>query len=294
MGSVVEISVIGARHGAEARARRAIEERERAWSRFRPDSELVSLNECAGSGPVRASELLRTAVVASVRLWRATDGWFDPTTLAALEECGYDRSFPTIEQRDGLLGSGSPAPGPVGVVVDDERGTIDLPEGVRIDLGGVGKGLAADAVAAALVDDGAAAACVSVGGDVAMAGTHPDGAWEIPVCDPAHGDRIGWRIHLAEGALVQSNRTTRMWKRGGSPMHHLIDPRTGRPGSTDVLAAVVTAEHAWWAEGVAKAAVLAGTRAGTDLVRRLALGGLLIREDGSVVAIGSLANRWAA
>jgi len=296
MGSTVSVAVVDEPAGTEEYVVDRLAALERVWSRFDPTSELCALNAGAGCGPQRASTELMAAVDASLQLWRATDGWFDPTTLDVLEWSGYDRSF--VEIRSAAPGSPHrpqpSVPTPVGVIVDHERGTVTLPHGVHLDLGGVGKGLAADILAGELLLLGARSACVSVGGDVAVAGDHPAGAWMVPVTDPVHGNRVGWEVALAHGAIVQSNRFVRSWASDGEERNHLVDPHTGRSANAGIAAAVVVADRAWWAEGVAKAAVLAGPVEGAALVRRLARGGWLIRDDGSVVLAGSVERRGPA
>lgn len=295
MGSTVEIAFVGEPDGAIEYAQRRLHALEGTWSRFDPASELCALNAAAGLGPFPASAELMAAVDAALQLWRATDGWFDPTTIGALEWAGYDRSFERVRAGEsaGETGPRPHVPTPVGVVVDHERSTITVPLGVRLDVGGVGKGLAADILAAELVLLGAQAVCVSVGGDVSVAGEHPDGAWTVPVTDPTHGNRVGWEVPLVEGCIVQSSRSVRSWRSGGADHNHLIDPRSGVCADAGIAAAVVVADRAWWAEGVAKAAVIAGAVEGAALIRRLARAGWLIRDDGRVVLVGSVDRRGA-
>jgi thiamine biosynthesis lipoprotein len=155
------------------------------------------------------------------------------------------------------------------VQIDTETARVRLPAGVRIDLGGVGKGLAADIVAAGLVDRGARTALVSLGGDLRACGEPPpDGAWCVPVEDPRDDRRVAFTHDLATGALVTSTTQMRTWSRGGRVLHHIVDPATGDSARTGVLAVVATAPDAWWAEGVAKAIVIAGADAGLELARR--------------------------
>ena len=296
MGSTVQIAVTDAHHGVEAWAATRLAEMERCWSRFDPSSELSLLNARDGSGPQSASERLCEAVDAAVCLWRATDGWFDPTTLDALKDAGYDRTFSQLRGRDvpGAKRNTEPTPTPSGVVVDHERGSITLPAGVRLDLGGVGKGLAADHLARELVEQGASGACVSVGGDVAVAGVAVDCGWMIPVTSPLDPERVHWNVPLRQGAIVQSSRLVRTWTQGGEARHHLIDPHTGAPSTSSVAGVVVIADRAWWAEGVAKAALLAGPVGGVALIERLATGGWIVRADGTVQLAGALSVERAA
>lgn len=306
MGATVEVSLLDTGDAAASmlrdESREFVGRLERTWSRFDPSSELAHLNAQGGTGPVPAGESLRLAVDAALALWRATDGLFDPTVIDALEWWGYERDYVQVRARmtDHLVANGASCeraplvPTAAGVIVDHERGAVTLPAGVRLDLGGVGKGLAADLLAAHLVDHGAAGACVSVGGDIAVAGEHPTGGWRIPVLDPAHGNRVGWHVPVTDGALVQSNRVVRTWMARGIQCHHIIDPRTGAPGSGDLMGVIVRADRAWWAEGVAKAALIAGPVEGADLIRRLVPAAWMVRNDGSVVLVGDIGLGSAA
>ena len=297
MGSTVEVHSFGATDAALGRARERIATLEASWSRFDAASELSRLNARSGGGPVRVGTDLLDAVDAALRLWRATDGCFDPTTLDAIVALGYDETFERVRNRPVVPDTAQqPAevPGACGVVVDHEAGTITLPAGVRLDLGGLGKGRAADIVAAAMLNDGARGACVSVGGDVSIAGEAPPGGWPVHIADPfdPHLDR--WVVPLVGGAVVQSSCLVRRWETRTGTRHHIIDPRTGTSASSGIVAAVVLADEAWWAEGVAKAAIVAGAVKGAAMVERLALGGWLVREDRCVIPVGSVRVRGAA
>lgn len=150
---------------------------EAQWSRFLADSALCGLNAAAGSGPVATDPLLVLAVERSLELGAATAGRFDPTVLASLVALGYDRTFREVDPDapGDVVGIG-PARGPAGIVVDRAAATVELPAGVALDLGGIGKGLAADLVATGLLERGAGGAAVGLGGDVRVAGLAPGGS----------------------------------------------------------------------------------------------------------------------
>jgi thiamine biosynthesis lipoprotein len=282
MGAMAELVVVGGGVGLAEWANARIEQLERSWSRFRRDSELNHLCRRAGKGPVPASVEMIEAIGNALALWYVTDGRFDATVRAALEGCGYDRTFRLVAP------SGPPAPTPVpspgcdGVHVDRERSAVTLPAGVQLDLGGLGKGLAADLVATGLVERGAFGACVSLGGDVRVAGHPPSGtAWSIPIEDPLDESRTICTRALVGQAIVTSTTRFRRWQRGDAAMHHLIDPATGAPARHGVTAVVAQADDAWWAEGVAKAALVSGTGDGIDLLERLGVAAIVIGDDGT-------------
>jgi thiamine biosynthesis lipoprotein len=283
MGSSAEIVVDG--HNADALlawAQQAIAELEARWSRFRDDSELNRICEHAGLGPVSASPQTVSAIAKAIQLWYVTDGCFDATVRPALEACGYDRSFELVENDDAPTPSPPPVPGCSGIRVDHVESTVALPSGVRLDLGGIGKGLAADLVATELIERGARGACVALGGDVRVAGLPPYGlAWQIPVEDPLDESRTLCIRPLTDEGVITTTTRFRRWRRADATMHHLIDPATGTSARRGVTAVIAQADETWWAEGVAKAALVAGIDGGVALLERLGIAALILCDDGS-------------
>ena len=262
---------------------------ERCWSRFRHDSELSALNRARGWHDVGPE--LADAIDRALRLHVVTEGRFDPTVLGCLVDAGYDRSFPEVAvHRADPPPPARPAPGMAGIRRSGSQ--VWLPLDTALDLGGLGKGLAADLVAEGLVARGARSACVSLGGDIRVAGGSPvDGGWRVPVADPRQGAAPGavlGTVAVHDGAIVTSTTAVRTWTRGNRRLHHLIDPATGAPADRGVRAVVATAREAWFAEGVAKAALVAGRAAGRELLDRAGVAGWLITDDGAVVA-----SEWA-
>jgi len=256
-----------------------VERCERSWSRFLPDSDLAALDAHHGQ-VVEVTPLLALALERCASLWDETGGAFDPTILDALERAGYDRSFELLAD-DGPAPRANAAPGFGDVEVDFDTRRVRLPRGTRLDLGGIGKGLAADLVAEGLVDRGARSAFVSLGGDLRVAGEVPEDGWRVPVERPVT-DEILFHHTLRDGALVQSTCALRSWRRGGRSFHHIIDPVTGTSATTDVHTVIVAGSEAWRAEGLAKAAIVRGRASGGRLLRDAGVDAWLLDGDGAV------------
>jgi thiamine biosynthesis lipoprotein len=285
MGSTAHVVLGDAPAGLDAWAGAEIERLEHCWSRFRRDSELSRLNARAGEW-VDVSSAMLLALTCAVDLHRSTRGLFDPTVLDALERAGYDRTFedvPDADDRAVAPVARMAAPGLEQVEIDVDAARVRAPRGVRIDLGGVGKGLAADLVTRGLVDRGARSALVSLGGDMRARGEAPEGAWKIPVEDPHDATCVAFVHPLVDAALVSSTRRIRSWTRAGVELHHIIDPRTGDSARTEVVAVVAVAADAWWAEGVAKAILIAGADTGAVLARATGVHAWLFFEDGRTI-----------
>lgn len=292
MGTDVHVIALDAAPDLTARAREAVEGLEARWSRFRPGSELCRLNRAAGA-PAVVTRPTFELVAKAVDAWRVTGGRFDPTILAALEAAGYDRDFAALRAAGDLGDDPSvlpgPAPGCRAIGLDPIVGAVSLPVGVRLDLGGIGKGRAADLVAGQILDAGAGGVLVNLGGDLRTAGAPPgDQGWMIEVDDPLESGEPGV-LSIGSGAVATSTRLRRRWTRAGCELHHVIDPSTGRPSRSGLASVTVLAAEASWAEVLAKAALVGGETAGAALLAECDVTGLFLHDDGRTTVLPGLA-----
>ncbi|MCL4543724.1 MAG: FAD:protein FMN transferase [Chloroflexi bacterium] len=252
-------------------------------SRFRADSELRMLEE-RGAGEQRVSPLFFHVLQLALRYAAATDGWFDPTVRDAVEAAGYDRDIVTIEAH---------GPGPArsdvchadwrSIHLDQERGTVRVPEGTRLDFGGIGKGFAVDY---ALRDTplGEGGVLLSAGGDLAVKGPAPAAGWTCDIAVDAQAP-VEASVALFRGALATSGLGRRQWRRGGESFHHLIDPHTGKPAQTPWRYVTVAAHTCVAAEVAAKVAFLRGST-GPAWISTFGLAARFAPHDGSALVTG--------
>lgn len=284
MGSEAQVTVLDGGPELVDQARRRLDELEQRWSRFLPDSEISQLNRSDG-GPVVVSPETFAVVTAAVEAWRWSGGRFDPTIGRTMELAGYDRPFDTVGL--GRSGRHEPAPTPADIVLDPYPESIRVPPGVRLDLGGIGKGAAADLVAAELLMEGAAGCCVNVGGDLRVAGQapRPEG-WRIEV---AAGSASGVvTVGVRQGAVCTSTRTRRVWVGADGPEHHLRDPTTGQPLDTGLRTVTVISARAIQAEVLTKTAFAAGRGDAAAVIGRAGATGLLVDDDSQPVLLEGL------
>lgn len=216
-------------------------------TRFDPRSELSLFNSAAGK-TMPVTPLLEALLQAALDAYVLSDGLVNAAVHHALVRAGYDRTIAEVRRREPqpeappAAQPAEPVP-PLPQVLTLGPGWARLVEGHAIDLGGIAKGWLADQLC-----DRFDNALINLGGDLHAHGDGPDGSgWTVAMCD-------GRAVTLREGGVATSGITGRRW-RGG---HHLIDPRTGTPASTDMAAVTVVADTAFRAEVLAKSAALLG------------------------------------
>jgi thiamine biosynthesis lipoprotein len=294
MASEVHLVLVDAGPGPARDAIGQLDDLERRWSRFLPGSDITRLNRSPGI-PVPVHPDTLGLVTAMIDGWRLTHGRYDPTVLPALVAAGYTASIddpaavtilPADAGGDATLGD---------VTVDFVDGTVTVPPGLALDPGGIGKGLAADLVVARLLDHGVAGALVGIGGDLAMAGTppHPDG-WLVTVEDPHDPATAIATLAVAAGGVGTSSTLSRRWRYDGRTNHHLIDPATGHPATTDLAAVTAVAGSGWLAEVHATAALLAGRGQALAYLQAHRVAGVVTTASGANLTTPDLASPAAA
>jgi thiamine biosynthesis lipoprotein len=257
------------------------------FSRFQADSELTRLNNDPRD-TVPVSPMMRRVVEAGVQAAAATGGLVDPTLLTQIERAGYGSHFEGegVALVDALTRAPARRPGRPSpeanwrlVRTDRRTGTVTRPTGVRIDPGGIAKGVFADELAARLA--GHAAVVVECAGDLRLGGMDAP-AREVHVASPFE-DAILHTFTLRSGGVATSGIGKRSWAGAdGGVSHHLLDPATGRPAFTGVVQVTALAPTAIEAEALSKQALLRGPR---DAGGVLVYGGVMVLDDGNFVVL---------
>jgi thiamine biosynthesis lipoprotein len=257
-------------------------------SRFELESELSRLNRDPREA-IPASPLLRRLAAAVGTAGELSGGLVDATMLEEIEAAGYVASL--------APGAAPPAEGVMArfsspeckkrqsawrsISVDEEAGTVIRPPGVKIDGGGIAKGMLADVVAESL--EHCEAFAVDCCGDLRLGG-RAGRLRRIRVEDPSGGEPLH-ELSLAAGAVATSGTTRRAWQGpDGRPAHQIIDPRSGRPAFTGIVQATAVAPSGLLAEVHAKAALLSGPEGAADW---LPFGGVLVHDGGEVEVVGA-------
>ena len=252
------------------------------FSRFRADSEICRMN-AEVSTVVGVSGVMARLVASAVDAARLTGGLVDPTLSDEIERAGYAGHF----SGDGVPLAAALALAPPravagardgsrwrSVAVDLDGGTVTRPVGVRLDLGGIAKGVFADELAIELAAHGAVV--IDCAGDLRLGGSGG-----VPRAVLVESPFDGTTLHtftLSSGGVATSGIGKRSWLLDGQPAHHLLDPGTGRPAFTGIVQATALAPTGAEAEARSKAALLSGPLAAPGWLPH---GGVIVLDDGS-------------
>ncbi|MFC4944937.1 FAD:protein FMN transferase [Pseudonocardia sp. GCM10023141] len=255
-----------------------------ACSRFRSDSEISQLHHKAGE-PVVVGPLLAEAIGLALRTAALTNGMVDPTVGHAVRALGYDRDFAEVPaDAPGPVPAAVPAPGWWRIAWDPAVSEVLLPRGIMLDLGATAKAMAADRIAVGAAARAGCGVLVSLGGDVRVAGTPPEGGWRLGVGDD-HEEALtepDVTVSITSGGLATSGTARRAWRRDGRPVHHIVDPRTGDVAQPCWRTVSVAAASCVDANTASTACIVMGAHA-PQWLQQCRLPARLVGDDGQVV-----------
>jgi thiamine biosynthesis lipoprotein len=252
-----------------------------AMSTYKPTSELSLVNQRAAQEPVKIDRELFDLLTTAVQYSRDTDGAFDITYASV----GYlydfrNRKHPdqhSIEQALDAIDYRH-------ILLDEKTRTVRFARaGVRIDLGGIGKGHAVDRGIAVLQSRGISHALVTAGGDSRILGDRLGTPWVVGIRHPDRKDEVIARIPLEDAAFSTSGDYERYFDEDGVRYHHIIDPRTGRSASK-VRSATIIGPTATRTDGLSKTAFILGPERALEIYNRLDdIDAILVTPDGRVL-----------
>lgn len=291
MGVEVRIVLHAEDASRAAAAARAAFDRIRAWddtlSDWRSDTPAQRLPSHAGTSQ-RVEGRLRDALDASWRLAQVTRGGFD-AGLGSITRLWREARRTGVMPSDAALAQAAACAGRHAWRWDDEGSLFTAQrDGVRMDFGAIGQGLAADDALAILRDRGFPQALVDVSGDIAL-GAPPPGevGWRIEVA-PGLDGQVAETVVLHDVAISTSGDREQARAVAGRTVGHIVDPSCGRPLPV-VRQATVIARDATTADAVATALCTLSTAEALDVAEAAAIAARIDRraEDGGVHATGA-------
>lgn len=244
-------------------------------SDYRRDSELMRLCAGAGGPPVPVSDDLIEILARAQSLAGATDGAFDVTVGPAVRLWRESRRTGRLPENEALAAARSLI-GSEKLILDPRARTVRLiVPGMQLDLGGIGKGYAAQRATEALRVRGLTRSLVALAGDIVVGDPPPgEAGWRITIALADDADRA---IVLANAAVSTSGDLEQHVEIGGVRYSHIVDPRTGIGVTTRVAAAVV-APRGELADALASAICVLGPAEGARLIESFEGTGAIIED----------------
>ncbi len=251
---------------ATAECERIVKELEAVLSAHDPESELYALNH-SNTEFTEISETLEDVLVTVYDIHGITDGAYDCTLggLAELWNITCGGPVPAQEDIDALLAH----TGYDKITLDEKRNTVMRPDtDVQLDLGGIGKGAAADRLIWYLETTDIPYGLVSVGGTIGVFGDKPDGTpYKIGIRDPDDPNGVVGYLLIDEGFVAVSGDYERYFEENGVRYHHIFDPSTGYPADSGLRSAAVHALNGAEADAFSTALFVMGAETALELYK---------------------------
>lgn len=250
-------------------------------SHYKPESELSQVNLRAAEEPVHVDRELFDLLKLSLHFSEITDGAFDITYAGVGHLYDYRRH---IRPTEAEIRAALPTVNWRNLILDPDKLTVKFAmPGMRIDVGGIGKGYAVDRCIAILQSWGFTHALVTAGGDSRIIGDRDGRPWIVGIRHPDDPNKIVTRLPLVDTAMSTSGDYYRYFDEGGVRYHHIIDPRTGHPASR-VRSATILGPTATETDGLSKTAFVLGAEKTLELINRMPkFDAIFITPDGRVL-----------
>jgi thiamine biosynthesis lipoprotein len=258
-----------------------------AMSTYKPTSELSIVNAQAAQKPIKISAELFDLLSTALEYSRITDGAFDITYASV----GYLYDFRKhVHPDEKQIAAALPGINYRHIELDEKNSTVHFARaGMRVDLGGIGKGHAVDRGIAILQARGVDHALVTAGGDSRIIGDRFGQPWVVGIRHPDRKDEVIARIPLEDAALSTSGDYERYFEENGVRYHHIIDPKTGRSASK-VRSATIIGPTATRTDGLSKTAFVLGPEKAIEIYNRLEdIDAVLVTPEGKVLYTKGLA-----
>jgi thiamine biosynthesis lipoprotein len=268
---------------------------DRLMSAWREGSDVLRINAAAGGAAVPVSPEVRQIIRDAREVSEWTHGKFDVTFGALSGIWKFDHDLDGRVPPHGEVAARLPLIDYRALEVDERAGTARLERpGMKVHLGGIGKGYAVDRAAEILREARVRDFMIQSGGDLYLAGRRGDRSWRVGIQDPRGPANATFAaIELADSAFSTSGDYERFFMRDGRRYHHILDPGTGEPAQ-GCRSVTIVAERSTLADSLATGVFILGAEAGMALIERLpGVEGVIVAADNRVMVSSGLEERLA-
>ncbi|HUX19952.1 MAG TPA: FAD:protein FMN transferase [Spirochaetia bacterium] len=259
------------------------------------DSELIDVNNAAGLHPVEVSADTYGVIKDGLYYSRLTDGAFDITVGPLVKLWGIGRGGDSVPPQAKIREALSLVDYR-NVALDDATHSVYLKrKGMVIDLGGIAKGYAGEAVEELLQKGAVRHAIVDLGGNIIAIGTKVDGSlWRIGIQDPdrARGSYIGV-VSVENKAVVTSGKYERYFVYKGKRYHHILSTKTGFPVENGIASVTIISANSTTADALSTSLFLLGVQKGISLIDSIdQTEAIIVTEDKKIYVSGGLNEKF--
>jgi thiamine biosynthesis lipoprotein len=266
---------------------------DRLLSVWRNGSDVQRLNVAAGDYKVHVSAEIREVLREARQISVWTGGKFDVTFGALSDLWKFDHDQDNRIPSDHEVRARLPLIDYEAIELDEQNGTAFLTRaGVRIHLGGIGKGFAIDRAVEILRQRGVDDFMIQSGGDLYASGKRGDRPWRVGIRDPrGPAEKSFAAIDLENATFSTSGDYERFFIHDGVRYHHIIDPDRGEPARGCRSVTIVT-DRAVLADGLSTGVFILGPTAGMALIERLDnVDGVIVTDRNEVLVSSGLKDR---
>lgn len=247
-----------------------LDEVENKMSSHIAESEINKINRQAGQQVVKVSADTYYVLKKALKYARLSQGVFDPTVgpLVRLWRIGTkEEQIPQekeLKKRLKLVDYSE-------LKLKSEGRVFLTKEGMKLDVGGIAKGYAADKIIDYLKEKDVQSAYIDIGGNVSVLGSKPDNDfWQVGIQDPKKDrGKVLAAIGVKDKTIVTSGNYERYFMKNGKRYHHLLNPNTGYPARKDIISATVVTNNSLQADALSTAVYILGSKEGLSLINKL-------------------------
>lgn len=267
---------------------------EALMSVWRDGSDVLRINAAAGERPVTVDRDVREVLRVARQVSEWTNGKFDVTFAALTDVWKFDQDQDNVVPDAAAVRRRLPLIDYRAIIVDDQAGTVFLRrKGMRVNLGGIGKGYAIGHGAEILRRRGLSNFMIQSGGDLYVAGRAGGVPWRLGIADPRASDRHSFAtVDLSDSTFSTSGDYERFFTKDGVRYHHLIDPVDGQPARA-CRSVTIVSDSPVLADGLSTGVFILGPAAGMALIERLpGVAGVIVTAKNEVLVSRGLRDRF--
>jgi len=235
------------------------------WSESGPSGDIFKLNSNAGGSAYKVDKRTYSLLNRGIILQELTDGAFNQLLGPVTDLWGFHSGNPHLPNQWEIAQS---LPLVKGNLIFTDNDCIISEKGMKIDIGGIGKGYSVDLAVENLISRGMKSGIIEAGGDLRTFGNPPDSDnWRIGIRHPRNLEEFYGVLEIGEGSVATSGDYQQFFESNGKRYHHIIDPKTGYPAKSCVSATVLT-KTCLDADAVATAVFVMGPDKGIEWLDR--------------------------